>query len=88
MSRDKQRLEIKKCIDAVYGADCTYFDVGGFAIADEIYNAGYRKASEVAREIAEEIQDMAESYGGGVLFWQKMRKFAAELKKKYTGEGK
>lgn len=43
MSKEKQIIEIKECIDAVYGADCAYFDVDGFAIANEIYNAGYRK---------------------------------------------
>ena len=43
MSKEKQIIEIKECIDAVYGADCAYFDVDGFAIAEEIYNAGYRK---------------------------------------------
>ena len=48
MSREKQIIEIKECIDAVYGADCAYFDVDGFAIANEIYNAGYRKRSEGA----------------------------------------
>lgn len=43
MSKQKQIIEIKECIDAVYGADCAYYDVDGFAIANEIYNAGYRK---------------------------------------------
>ena len=43
MSKKKQIIEIKECIDAVYGADCAYFDVDGFASAEEIYNAGYRK---------------------------------------------
>ena len=46
MSKEKQIIEIKECIDAVYGADCAYYDVDGFAIANEIYNAGYRKQSE------------------------------------------
>ena len=46
ISRERQIVEIKECIDAVYGADCSYFDVDGFAIANEIYNAGYRKQSE------------------------------------------
>ena len=43
MEKDKQIIEIKECIDAVYGADCAYYDVDGFAIANEIYNADYRK---------------------------------------------
>ena len=43
MSREKQIIEIKECIDSVYGADCAYFDVDGFAISNKIYDAGYRK---------------------------------------------
>ena len=46
MSKEKQIIGIKECIDAVYGADCAYYDVDGFAIANEIYNAGYRRQSE------------------------------------------
>ena len=46
MDKQKQIEEIKECIDAVYGADCAYYDVDGFAIANEIYNSGYRKHSE------------------------------------------
>lgn len=46
MSKEKQIIGIKECIDAVYGADCAYYDVDGFAIANEIYNAGYRKQGE------------------------------------------
>ena len=47
MSKEKQIIEIKECIDAVYGADCAYFDVDGFAIANEVYNTGYRKQSKL-----------------------------------------
>ena len=43
MDKEKQIIEIKECIDAVYGADCAYYDVDGFAIANEIYNTNYRK---------------------------------------------
>ena len=50
MSKEKQVIEIKECIDAVYGADCAYFDVDGFAIAEEIYNAGYRKQEWISVE--------------------------------------
>jgi DNA-directed RNA polymerase subunit RPC12/RpoP len=46
MSKEKQIIEIKECIDNVYGADCAYFDVDGFAIANEIYSKGYRRQSE------------------------------------------
>ena len=50
MSKEKQIIEIKECIDAVYGVDCAYFDVDGFAIANEIYNAGYRKQEWISVE--------------------------------------
>ena len=50
MNKEKQIIEIKECIDAVYGADCAYFDVDGFAIANEIYNAGYRKQEWISVE--------------------------------------
>lgn len=46
IEKEKQIIEIKECIDEVYGQDCAYYDVDGFAIAEEIYNAGYRKQSE------------------------------------------
>lgn len=35
-------------------------------------------------EIAEELLEMVECYGAGVLFWKKVKQFAIELKKKYT----
>lgn len=47
MTKEKQIIEIKECIDAVYGADCAYFGVDGFAVATKIYNAGYRKHTDV-----------------------------------------
>lgn len=43
MNKEQQIIEIKECIDTVYGADCAYYYVDGFAIANEIYNADYRK---------------------------------------------
>lgn len=55
--REKQIIEIKECIDSVYGADCAYFDVDGFAIADKIYNAGYRKQSEVIDEFVDKLKE-------------------------------
>ena len=76
MSRDKQIIEIKECIDAVYGQDCAYYDVDGFAIANEIYNAGYRKTSDIAREIIDTLKS------AGIDEWR--YPVIAELKKKYT----
>ena len=43
MDKEKQIIEIKECIDEIYGADCAYYGVDGFAIANEIYEANYRK---------------------------------------------
>ena len=62
MSKEKQIIEIKECIDAVYGADCAYFDVDGFAIADEIYNAGYRKQEWIS--VDERLPEDGLSYEG------------------------
>lgn len=43
---EKQIEEIKDCIDNVYGCDCAYYGVDGLAIAETLYNAGYRKQIE------------------------------------------
>ena len=50
MSKEKQIIEIKERIDAVYGADCAYYGVDGFAIANEIYNADYRMQKFISVE--------------------------------------
>ncbi len=42
----KQIEELKDCIDSLYGCDCAYYGVEGLAIAEALYNAGYRKQSE------------------------------------------
>lgn len=80
----EQIIEIKECIDAVYGQDCAYYDVDGFAIATEIYNAGWRKQSEVAREIFEEIDDLLIQHAQGDLNDKSLYFAIDELKKKYT----
>jgi hypothetical protein len=48
--------------------------------AEEIYNAGYRKASDVAREIFEELKK------AGIT--EQRYPVIAEVRKKYTEEGK
>lgn len=54
-------------------------------VSEHLYNAGYRRITgDVVKTIAEEILEMAECYGAGVLFWKKMKKFAIELKKNCT----
>ena len=57
--------------------------------ATALYNAGYRKASEVAREIFEEIESCIWSethYGDSKLCFEINSAKYAELKKKYTEE--
>ena len=65
--------------------------------AKHLYNAGYRKQSEVAREIFEEIEQVMSSLdrrymasGNPKQSWGVRGAMAeiAELKKKYTGEEK
>lgn len=46
MSRKKQVEKIKDCIDSVYGSDCAYYGVDGFAIAEALYDAGYCRQNE------------------------------------------
>lgn len=50
MSRKKQVEKIKDCIDSVYGSDCAYYGVDGFAIAEALYDAGYRKQEWISVE--------------------------------------
>ena len=85
MNKEKQIFEIKDCIDAVYGADCAYFDVDGFAIANEIYKKGYRKASDVAEEIFAEINKLAYRFMNDKHYiFGDMINDLYELEKKYT----
>ncbi len=62
--------------------------------ATRAYNNGYRKASEVAREIFEEIETLLylNALRGDVFtgryFSEELETDIAELKKKYTEEGK
>ena len=90
MNKEKQIFEIKDCIDAVCGADCAYFDIDGFAIANEIYKKGYRKASDVAEKIFAEIEKNMVSIDDIDFnrFRAIGRRTFAEIKKKYSeGEG-
>jgi 5'-deoxynucleotidase YfbR-like HD superfamily hydrolase len=52
-------------------------------IAEQLHDAGYRKASEVAAEIIAEIEENFEIGYGGVL---EFKKLLAELKNKFTEE--
>ena len=61
-------------------------------IAEFLYNAGYRKASDVVREIFEEIEKALDNsveteYFKGTWFnFSKFKQRLAELKKKYESE--
>lgn len=57
-------------------------------LAETLTNAGYRKASEVAREIFAEIEQAIENTAF-LTYWHEggFRKRICELKKKYESEG-
>lgn len=67
MSREKQIEEITRVIcksnrDGICGYDrkpCN-FDCGNYQLSTELYNAGYRKASDVAEEIFAEVDSLLE----------------------------
>lgn len=101
MSRDKQIEEMAKdickfgcvctCLECEYvklaDDDCACIDV---KIAEGLYNAGYRKASDVAEEIFAEIEecmrDFEDDDDGYILKKCEFEFFMRELKKKYTGK--
>ena len=114
MIREKQIDEMAKAVEQarIKAADTTNsmnYGFGGW-YAKELYNAGYRKASDVARETIEAIKDEVRkkevwvsdfdgcAYGGYVIRITDLddiiRRYMfdtyeeAELKKKYTEEGK
>ena len=120
MNRDKQMskkrqeyLKIKPFADDLRKAE-SWCDLDGVLnrskTAQNLYNMGYRKASEVAREIFEEIEkeielalecnykikrDAHDDNEGLVIYvdgkidcLRGLTDFVAELKKKYTEEGK
>ena len=83
MNRDKQIKEMAKAIEQarIKATDTTNsmnYGFGGW-YAKELYDNGYRKASEVAREIFEEIGRMCIDTFGNF-----NHRVFAELKKKYT----
>ena len=99
MNKEKQIEEMAKVIEQarIKATDTTNSMNYGFDgwYAKELYTAGYRKQSEVAREIFEEIEELAKIYTfpvvkNGVVeivkepFWCFDPNDLAELKKKYT----
>ena len=95
MRKDKQIEEMAKILASDCGdcskCDCYHKEIDGtdacyFKYAEMIYNAGYRKASEVAREIFEEIEDLDIQLNNGDLDIKYFGYAIAELKKKYESE--
>lgn len=88
MSRDKQIEEIKAIILEDCGSDCENCEFHNMGvcydnyIANRLYNAGYRKSTDVAEEIFAEIDKLlAVDRNGEATF--DVRDLA-ELKKKYV----
>ena len=87
MNENKQIEEMEKTMCAFYGTetcyDCRYCcDCHIHHEAERFCNAGFRKASEVAKEIFEDIEREIKNHG--ITYAQRK---IAELKMKYT-EGK
>lgn len=103
MNKDKQTeiVEFAKDLSELSCTDkcvnCTHFynkyEVGcvDMNFAEKLYANGYRKASDVAREIFAEIEralNLSKCYGdSGIYFEKDIETDIAELKKKYESEG-
>lgn len=99
MTKEKQIDEMAKVYEeARYKANETLGSMNEGAdkwYANAFYNAGYRKSSNVAREIFEEISKASVNWGCYCITTSKagfltsdVNRTLAELKKKYTVEGK
>ena len=91
MSRDKQIEEMAKLLHGYCKAPCPNDGCDhciAYDKAKALYNAGYRKASEIAWEIFDKIDEIAYhylnnvNYSGGDMIYD-----LNELKKKYTEGG-
>lgn len=110
MNREKQIEEMAKhcfffeggycCTDIHKSKMCEYESktCGLYQTLENLHNAGYRKASEVAEEIFAEIENILDRHSISYLkvgqicgehYYDGVMQFdIAELKKKYTEEGK
>ena len=100
MSKEKQIEEMAKAVchlDRTCEECMTSFECKAMMYAKRFYDAGYRKSSEAAREIFEEIEKFMNSLdrrymasGNPKQSWGVRGAMAeiAELKKKHTEEGK
>jgi hypothetical protein len=84
MNKEKQIEEMAKIIYQNTEFDTMWNEI--YDSANALYNAGYRKASEVAREIFEEIEDiLAHNYiCYGKCYDEDIASEIDLLKKKYT----
>ncbi len=90
MSRDKQIEEMAKIICGSHNNGACVFnhepcdlECSANGEAKKLYDSGYRKASEVAREIFEEVERVVNfALCVDITEWSAF----AELKKKYTEE--
>lgn len=88
---EKQIEELSKVIDKSpwkVEQDATGVHINNYEIAKYLYNACYRKQSEVVKEIFEEIEDCMSCFedddDGYLLKKCEFEFFMRELKKKYT----
>ena len=98
MSKEKQIKEIAKVIarrSMAFRNPNVAFMTTARKTADSIYNAGYRKQSEVAEKIFDEIEKLVSTnkktvgcatYEETIFYIEDFIEDLAELKKKYTGE--
>ena len=83
--RDKQIEEMAKAIYEQPTYD-TYWESHCEDLASDLYNAGYRKKSDVAREIFEEIEDIRLEHSYGEIDGNELNVKLFNLKKKYESE--
>jgi hypothetical protein len=79
MSRDKQIEEMAKTVchlDRTCDQCMTSFECKAMTYAKRFYDKGYRKASEVAREIFEEIE---ENLNNLIRYYKEKRKYVTEI---------
>ena len=74
MNRDKQIEEMATTISNHLDGFMTEADID--ILAATLYNAGYRKASDVAREIFEEIE---ENLNNLIRYYKEKRKYVTEV---------
>jgi hypothetical protein len=92
--RDKQIEEMLRDISEIQNGGWKFVgnsefttDVTNEDVVEYLYNAGYRKATDVAREIFEEIEDIRLEHSYGEIDGNELNVKLFNLKKKYESEG-